>query len=104
MKKEKSTIETLKVIFVVIGAVVSLAALAAVVYTIFKKYFQVTFECDGDCDDCGDDCFGECESNYEPICAATVTMRTRKKKLKHPTTKNNSRTHPLTIPEIVELV
>ena len=48
MKKEKSTIETLKVIFVVIGAVVSLAALAAVVYTIFKKYFQVTFECDGD--------------------------------------------------------
>ena len=39
MKKEKSTIETLKVIFVVIGAVVSLAALAAVVYTIFKEDF-----------------------------------------------------------------
>lgn len=66
MKNEKGMGETLKVIFIIIGALVSLTALAAVVYTVFKKYFQVTFECDGDCDDC-DDCFDE-EENYEPIC------------------------------------
>ena len=66
MKNEKGMGETLKVIFIIIGALVSIAALVAVVYTIFKKYFQVTFECDGDCDDC-DDCFDE-EENYEPIC------------------------------------
>ncbi len=66
MKNEKCTGEVLKVIFIVIGVVVSLAALAAVAYTIFKKYFQITFECDGDCCDC-DNCF-EDEETYEPIC------------------------------------
>lgn len=66
MKRERSTGDILKVIFVIIGAVVSIGALAAVVYTVFKKYFQVTFECDGDCCDC-DDCFAE-EEIYEPIC------------------------------------
>lgn len=67
MKHERSTGEVLKVIFIVIGAVVSIAALAAVVYTVFKKYFQVTFECDGNCSDC-DDCFEDEDASYEPIC------------------------------------
>ncbi len=66
MKKERSTGELLKVILIVIGAVVSIGALVAVAYNVFKKYFRVTFECDGDCCDC-DDCF-EDEEVYEPIC------------------------------------
>lgn len=66
MRREKNTGEVLKIIFVIIGAVVSIGALVAVAYTVFKKYFQVTFECDGDCGDC-DDCFAE-EEVYEPIC------------------------------------
>ncbi len=67
MKKENSSC-TLKSIFVVIGALVSLAALAVVVYTIFKKYFKVTFECDGSCDGCEDECFDDEDACYEPIC------------------------------------
>jgi len=56
-----------KGIFLAIGVIVSLAALAAVAYAIFKKYFKVTFECDGDCCDCEDECFCE-EEDFEPIC------------------------------------
>lgn len=67
MKKERSTFEALKVIFIIIGAVVSIGALIAVAYTVFKKYFRITFECDGDCCDCGDDCFCE-DEDFEPIC------------------------------------
>ena len=52
----------LKAIFVTIGVLVSVGALVAVVYTVFKKYFQVTFECDGDCCDCGDDCCEDCDA------------------------------------------
>lgn len=63
MKKES----TLKGIFVVIGALVSIAALVVVVYTVFKKYFKVTFECDG-CDCCDDECFADEDACYEPIC------------------------------------
>lgn len=66
MKKENSSC-TLKGIFVVIGALVSLAALAVVVYTIFKKYFKVTFECDGGCDGC-DECFCDEDEFCDPIC------------------------------------
>lgn len=57
-----------KGIFLAIGVFVSLAALVAVAYAIFKKYFKVTFECDGDCCDCEDECFCEEEESYEPIC------------------------------------
>ncbi len=58
-----------KGIFLAIGVFVSLAALAAVAYAIFKKYFKVTFECDGDCCDCEDECFCcEEEEAFEPIC------------------------------------
>ncbi|MBQ4354331.1 MAG: hypothetical protein IJC71_05495 [Clostridia bacterium] len=64
---KKSTGETLKVIFVIIGALVSIGALVAVCYTVFKKYFQVTFECDGDCCDC-DECFADEDEEFEPIC------------------------------------
>ena len=64
MKKNN---DILKAIFVAIGVIVSVGALAAVVYTVFKKYFQVTFECDGDCCDC-DDCFDDEDVDFEPIC------------------------------------
>ena len=67
MKDERSTLNALKIIFIIIGALVSIGALVAVVYTVFKKYFKVTFECDGDCCDCEDDCFCE-EENFEPVC------------------------------------
>lgn len=60
----------LKTIFVVIGAIVSIAALIALAYALFRKYFQVTFECDGDsgiADD--DDPFAEdADQSFEPIC------------------------------------
>ncbi len=70
MKRERTTGDVLKLIFVIVGAVVSIAALAAVVYTVFKKYFKVTFECDGECDDCDEcGCFDDrdsddCEPTY----------------------------------------
>lgn len=63
--KETKTYEALKVVFIIIGAIVSIGALVAVAYTVFKKYFQVTFDCD-DCCDC-EDCFCECD-DCEPIC------------------------------------
>ena len=46
---------SLKTIFVIVGAVVSIGALVLVLYTVFKKYFKVTFDCDCDCDCCGDE-------------------------------------------------
>ena len=66
MKKDNSSL--LKTVFVAIGALVSIAALGVVVYTVFKKYFKVTFECDGCCDACEDDCFADEDACYEPIC------------------------------------
>ena len=60
----------LKSLFVVIGALVSLAAAIALAYVLFKKYFQVTFECEGDggiADD--EDPFAEdADRSFEPIC------------------------------------
>ena len=64
MKKNN---DILKAIFIIIGVVVSVGALVAVVYTVFKKYFKITFECDGDCCDC-DDCFIDEDADFEPIC------------------------------------
>jgi len=59
---------SLKTFFIIIGAVVSIGALIAVLYTVFKKYFKITFECDGDCDCCEEECFECDEGSYEPIC------------------------------------
>ena len=68
-KVEEKKTSPLKVILIVIGAIVAVGAAAAVVYTVFKKYFTVTFEC-GDCEDCDCDC--EClideEESCDPIC------------------------------------
>ena len=66
MKKDNSSL--LKSIFVAIGALVSIAALVVVVYTVFKKYFKVTFECDDCCDECEDECFADEDEEFEPIC------------------------------------
>lgn len=70
MKETKNTMETVKVILIVIGAIVSVAAVLAVAYSIFKKYFDVTFECDGDCDACDcEDCFPEVDAEDDkPEC------------------------------------
>ena len=54
--------DALKVIFTIIGVIVSVGALLAVAYALFKKHFKVTFDCDGDCCDC------DCEEDIEPIC------------------------------------
>ena len=66
-KKESSALKTL---LIIIGAVVSLAAIFAALYMFFKKYFKISFECDDDYDEC--DCNGcfveEDEKKYEPIC------------------------------------
>lgn len=63
---------SLKAIFTIIGAVVSIAALCIVLYNVFKKYFKITFVCDGDCDCCDGCCDEECFEDdcegYEPIC------------------------------------
>ena len=67
MKDERRAGDFLKALFIVIGAVVSIAALIAVAYTLFRKYFQVTFECGAD--DTEDDTFAEDEDkDFEPIC------------------------------------
>ena len=62
---------SLKTIFMIIGAIVSIAAVIVVAYTIFKKYFKITFDCDGNCencDGCDEESFEEDCENYEPIC------------------------------------
>ena len=57
--------DTLKGLFVIVGAIVTIGAVLAVLYGLFKKYFKVTFEYDTDsCDDCFDD---DCD-NCEPVC------------------------------------
>ena len=60
----------LKTLFAVIGALVSLAVLIALAYTLFKKYFQVTFECEGDggIEDDGDPFAEDEDMPFEPIC------------------------------------
>ena len=54
MENKKSTFDALKVVFIVVGAVVTIGTLAILAYKLFKKHFKVTFECDGEnfCDDC----------------------------------------------------
>lgn len=53
---------SLKTLFIIVGAIVCVATAVALVYAFFKKHFKVTFECDG-CDEFADDV-----ENYEPIC------------------------------------
>ena len=69
MKDGRRAGEFLKIVFVIIGAAVSVAAIAAVAYTLFKKYFQVTFDCDSAEDNGEDDYFADEEDkDFEPIC------------------------------------
>ncbi|MBE6725833.1 MAG: hypothetical protein E7576_11695 [Ruminococcaceae bacterium] len=61
----------LKSLFTLIGALVSICAVIALAYVLFKKYFQVTFECDegdgGIAEE--DDPFADDEDRaFEPIC------------------------------------
>ena len=60
----------IKTLMIVIGAIVSICAIMAVAYVLFKKFFQVSFECEGDggmADE--DDPFAEDEdAAFEPIC------------------------------------
>lgn len=58
----KKNTDIVKVIFTVIGVIVSIGAIAVLAYNVFKKYFKVTFECDGDCDSCDE----ECDKGFEP--------------------------------------
>jgi len=54
----------LKALFIVVGAIVTIGAVVAVLYSLFKKYFKITFETGAD--DCCD-CFGD-DCGCEPIC------------------------------------
>ena len=40
---------SLKTLFIIVGAIVCVGTAAALLYAFFKKHFKVTFECDG-CD------------------------------------------------------
>ena len=60
-----------KTLFTVIGALVSLCAVIALAYVLFKKYFQVTFECDegdGGIAEEEDPFADEEDRSFEPIC------------------------------------
>ena len=63
MNENKRYSDGLKALFIVVGAIVTIGAVVAVLYSLFKKYFKITFETGGDC--C--DCFGD-DDNCEPIC------------------------------------
>ena len=65
MNENKRYSDGLKALFVVVGAVVTIGAVVAVLYSLFKKYFKITFETGAD--DCCD-CFGDDCDNCEPIC------------------------------------
>ena len=66
-KVEEKKSNPLKVVLIVIGAIVAVGATAAVVYTVFKKYFTITFECSGDCENCDEDCLIDEEDEEEFI-------------------------------------
>lgn len=61
--ENKKASDGLRALFVIVGAVVTIGAVVAVLYSLFKKYFKITFETGSD--DC--DCFGE-DCTCEPVC------------------------------------
>lgn len=79
MENKKKLADGLKALFIVVGAVVTIAAVLITLYNIFKKYFKISFECntgnvydcfDGACDDCEPeisfcDCGCSCDSDDE---------------------------------------
>ncbi len=71
MRNENRSGEFLKTLFVIIGVLVSISALAVVAYSLFKKYFQVTFDCgdEGERFDADDDDYfsDEDDEAFEPI-------------------------------------
>ena len=71
MKYENRSGEFLKTLFVIIGVIASISALALVAYSLFKKYFQVTFDCgdEGERFDADDDDYfaDEDDEPFEPI-------------------------------------
>ena len=62
--ENKKGSDALKGLFIVVGAIVTIGAVVAVLYGLFKKYFKLTFETGAD--DCCD-CFGD-DCGCEPIC------------------------------------
>ena len=71
MKNENRSGEFLKTLFLVIGVIASISALALVAYSLFKKYFQVTFDCgdEGERFDADDEDYfaDEDDEPFEPI-------------------------------------
>lgn len=65
-KKENSVLKT---VLIIIGAVVSIAAIAAAVCYLFKKYFKITFNTN-ECDECDcNGCFVENDDmDFAPEC------------------------------------
>ena len=62
----------LKTLFIIIGVIASVCAIAVVAYSLFRKYFQVTFDCGDDPAGTGpddEDYFADDEDEpFEPIC------------------------------------
>ena len=71
MRNDNRSGEFLRTLFVIIGVLVSISALAVVAYSLFKKYFQVTFDCgdEGESFDADDDDYfaDEEDEAFEPI-------------------------------------
>ena len=69
-KKEvsKKTSDGLKALFIVVGAVVTIGAVLAALYGIFKKYFKISIECGDECDEGFDDDFDDFEASREDCC------------------------------------
>lgn len=70
MRQDRSSDGFLKTLFIIIGVIASICAIAAVAYSLFRKYFQVTFDCEeGERGDGEDDYFADDEDEpFEPIC------------------------------------
>ena len=70
MFKKDDSSSILKGILIAVGAIVTIAGIAAVLYALFKKYFRITFEC-GDCESCESPCdSGSCEELEPEVCYA----------------------------------
>ena len=62
-KEDKKLSDGLKALFIVVGAIVTIGAVIAVLYNVFKKYFKISVEC-GDDDD--EDYFDDFDE-FDPI-------------------------------------
>lgn len=70
MNNEKREFSALRTFFIILGAIVSIAAVVAGLYYVCKKYFNITFECASDDDECDSEgrFVEEDDSKFVPVC------------------------------------